>query len=82
MSMVHQTTWNRAGRPIFRINKNYYVLNSRHTTRANAEKSPAYRDSFYLGRTKSKIVKYGRYYLVLQYITGWVREKMGGRQLR
>ena len=77
MSSTHQTTWNRAGRPIFRINKNYYVLNSRHLTRANAEKSPAYKDSFYFSKTKSKIMKYGRYYLVLQDITGWFNEKMG-----
>jgi len=76
MSTVHQTTWSRAGQPIFRINKNYYVLNSRHMTRANAEKSPAYKDSFYFGKTLSKIVKYGRYYLVLQNITTWFKEKM------
>jgi hypothetical protein len=79
MSMVHKTTWNRAGRPIFRINKNYYVLSSRHLTRTNAEKSPAYKDSFYFGKTKSKVVKYGRYYLVLQNITKWFNEKMGKR---
>jgi hypothetical protein len=77
MSMVHLTKYTRSGHSIFRINKNYYVLNSRHLTRANAEKSPAYRDSFYLGRTKSKIVKYGRYYLVLQYVTRWFKEKVG-----
>ena len=77
MSSIHQTTWNHAGRPIFRINKNYYALNSRHLTHANAKKSLAYKDSFYFGKTKSKIMKYGRYYLVLQNITGWFNEKMG-----
>ena len=77
MSSVHLTDYIRSGHSIFRIGSNYYVLNSRHTTRANAEKSPAYKDSFYFGKTKSKIVKYGKYYLVLQNITGWYKEKMG-----
>ena len=77
MSMVHQTKYSRSGRPIFRIGDNYYSVNSAHTTRANAKKSSAYRDSFYFGKTTSKIVKYGRYYLVLQNVTQWFKSKGG-----
>ena len=76
MSMVHLTKYTRSGHSVFRVNNNYYVLNSRHTSRANAEKSPAYKDSFYFGKTTSKIVKYGRYYLVLQNVTQWFKEKI------
>jgi hypothetical protein len=75
MGMVHLTKYTRSGRSIFRIGKGYYVLNSRHTTRSNAEKSYAYKDSFYFGKTSSKIVKYGRYYLVLQNVTRWFGDK-------
>lgn len=54
------------GRSIFRLGKDYYVINSRHLTKSNATKSPTYKDSFYFGKTKSKIVRYGAYWIVLQ----------------
>ena len=54
------------GHSVFRVGRNYYVINSRHLTKSNAEGSPAYKDSFYFGKTKSKIVKYGKYWIVLQ----------------
>ncbi len=74
---VKLTKYTRGGRSIFSIGNNYYVFNSRHMTHANAEKSPAYKDSFYFGKTTSKIAKYGRYYLVLQNVTKWFKSKGG-----
>ena len=60
------TKYTYGGHSIFRLGQGFYVINSRHLTKNNAEKSPAYKDSFYFGKTKSKIVKYGKYWIVLQ----------------
>ena len=60
------TKYTYGGHSIFRYNREYYVINSRHLSRKAAIVSPAYKDSFYFGKTRSKIVKYGRYYIVLQ----------------
>ena len=64
--VAHLMSYTYGGHSVFRVGRNYYVINSRHLTKSNAEKSPAYKDSFYLGKTKSKIVKYGKYWIVLQ----------------
>lgn len=70
------------GRSIFRIGKDYYVINSRHMTRKNAENSTAYKDSFYFGKTRSKIVKYGRYWIVLQRLPQSVESELVKRKAR
>jgi hypothetical protein len=60
------TKYTYGGRSIFRLGKSYYVIMSRHLSRKAGTLSPAYKDSFHFGKTKSKIVKVGRYYIVLR----------------
>ena len=82
MTSIKFTTYTYANRRVVKAGRKYYTLMSKHLTKANAVKSPAYKDSFNFGKPSDKLVKYGSYWLVLQPLGSDVQAQIKKREER